>query len=180
MDFVTKLPKTLSGQDTIWIILDRLTKSTHFLPMKETDLMEKLMRQYLKEVVSRHRVPISIIYDRDSRFTSHFWQSLQNALVTQLDMSTTYHPQTDGPFKILAKVEIVSYRLELPEQLSRVHSTFYVSNLKKCLSDETLAIPLDEILIDDKLHLIEEPIKIMDREVKRLKQSLSHPTKAET
>ncbi|GJZ14616.1 hypothetical protein Tco_0550293 [Tanacetum coccineum] len=76
-----------------------------------------------------------------------------------------------GPFKILAKVGTVSYRLELPEQLSRVHSTFHVSNMKKCLSDETIVIPLDEIQIDDKLHFVEEPVEIMDREVKRLKQS---------
>ncbi|GJR83346.1 putative reverse transcriptase domain-containing protein [Tanacetum coccineum] len=85
-----------SSQNTIWVIVDRLTKSAPFLPMKETDSMEKLTRQYLKEVVSRHGVPVSIIFDRDSRFTSHFWQSLQKALATQLDMSTTYHPQTDG------------------------------------------------------------------------------------
>ncbi|GKD95262.1 putative reverse transcriptase domain-containing protein [Tanacetum coccineum] len=92
MDFVTKLPKTSSGQDAIWVIIDRLTKSAHFLPMKETDSMEKLTRQYLKEVVSRHGVPVSIIFDRDSKFTSHFWQSLNKALGTQLDMSTAYHP----------------------------------------------------------------------------------------
>ncbi|GJV45890.1 putative reverse transcriptase domain-containing protein [Tanacetum coccineum] len=216
MDFVTKLPKTSSGQDAIWVIVDRLTKSAHFLPMKKTDSMEKLTRQYLKEVVSRHDVPVSIIFDRDSKFTSHFWQLLNKALGTQLDMSTAYHPQTDGqsersiqtledilracvidfgkardkvmfkvspwkgvmrfgkrgklnpryigPFKILAKVGTVAYRLELLEQLSRVHSTFYISNLKKCFSDEHLAIPLDEIQYDDK-------IKIIDREVKRLKQN---------
>ncbi|GJR37583.1 putative reverse transcriptase domain-containing protein [Tanacetum coccineum] len=155
MDFVTKLPKTSTGQDTIW--------------------------------------------------------SLQKALGTQLDMSTTYHPQTDGqsertiqtledmlrvgdkvllkvslwkgvirfgkqgtlnplyirPFNILAKVGTVAYRLELSEQLSRVHSTFHVSNLKKCLSDEKLVIPLEEIHIDDKLYFIEEPFEIMDCEVKR-------------
>ncbi|GJZ94851.1 putative reverse transcriptase domain-containing protein [Tanacetum coccineum] len=75
------------------------------------------------------------------------------------------------PFKILAKVGTVAYRLELPEQLSRVHSTFYVSNLKKCFSNEPLAIPLDEIQIDDKLNFIEDPVEIMYREVKRLKQS---------
>ncbi|GJR06405.1 putative reverse transcriptase domain-containing protein [Tanacetum coccineum] len=76
-----------------------------------------------------------------------------------------------GPFKILAKVGTVAYRLELPDQLSRVHSTFHVSNLKKCLSDEPLAISLDEIHIDDKLNFIEESVEIMDREVKHLKQS---------
>ncbi|GJZ48077.1 hypothetical protein Tco_0601909 [Tanacetum coccineum] len=75
------------------------------------------------------------------------------------------------PFKILAKVGRLAYRLELPEKLSRVHSTFHVSNLKKCFVDEPLAIPLDEIQIDDKLNFIEEPVEIMDREVKWLKQS---------
>ncbi|GJT34725.1 putative reverse transcriptase domain-containing protein [Tanacetum coccineum] len=96
MDFVTKLPKTASGQDMIWVIVDRLTKSAHFLPAKENDSMEKLTRQYLKEVVSRHGVPVSIISDRDGRFVSQFWQSLQEAFGTQLDMSTAYHPETDG------------------------------------------------------------------------------------
>ncbi|GJX88368.1 putative reverse transcriptase domain-containing protein [Tanacetum coccineum] len=280
MDFVTKLPKTATGQDTIWVIVDRLTKSAHFLPMREDDSLEKLMRQYLKEVVSRHGVLVSIISNHDGRFTSHFLQSLHKALGSQLDMSTAYHPQTDGqserniqtledmlracvldfgkswdrhlplvefsynnsyhtsikaapfealygckcrlpicwaevgdsqltgpeiihettekiiqiksriqaardrqksyadlnpryigPFKIIAKVGTVAYRLELPEQLSRVHSTFHVSNLKKCLADETLAIPLDEIQIDEKLYFIEERVEVMDREVKRLKQS---------
>ncbi|GJR77147.1 putative reverse transcriptase domain-containing protein [Tanacetum coccineum] len=326
MDFVTKLPRTAAGQDTIWVIVDRLTKSAHFLPMREDDTLEKLTRQYLKEVVSKHGVPVSIISDRDGKFTSHFWKSLHKALGTRLDMSTAYHPETDGqsertiqtledmlracvldfgkgwdkhlplvefsynnsyhtsikaalfealygrkcrspicwaevgdsqltgpeiihetterivqikshiqaardrqksyadvrrkplefqvgdkamlkvspwkgvirfdrrgklnpryigPFKIIAKVGTVDYRLELPEKLSRVHSTFYVSKLKKCMADEkktphtphkkkkhpSLPIPLDEIQVDDKLNFIEEPIEIMDREVKRLKQS---------
>ncbi|GJS75296.1 putative reverse transcriptase domain-containing protein [Tanacetum coccineum] len=72
MDFVTKLPRTAAGQDTIWVIVDRLTKSAHFLPMREDDMLEKLTRQYLKEVVSNHGVPVSIISDRDGKFTSHF------------------------------------------------------------------------------------------------------------
>ncbi|GJR54618.1 putative reverse transcriptase domain-containing protein [Tanacetum coccineum] len=96
MDFVTKLPKTATDQDTIWVIVDCLTKSAHFLPMRENDSIKKLMRQYLKEVVSRHGVPTSIIFNCDGRFTSHFLQSLQKALCTRLDLSTTYHPQTDG------------------------------------------------------------------------------------
>ncbi|GKC23300.1 putative reverse transcriptase domain-containing protein [Tanacetum coccineum] len=86
------LLRTSSGYDTIWVIVDRLTKSAHFLPMKKTNKMEKLTRLYLKEVVSRHEVPISIISDRDGRFTSRFSQSLQEALGTRLDMSTAYHP----------------------------------------------------------------------------------------
>nr|GEY61210.1 reverse transcriptase domain-containing protein [Tanacetum cinerariifolium] len=99
MDFVTKLPKTSIGQDTIWVIVDRLIKSAHFLPMKETNSIEKLMRQYLKEAVSRHGVPVSIISDRNNKFTSHFWKSLNKALGTQLDLSKAYHPQTDGQSK---------------------------------------------------------------------------------
>nr|GEV24396.1 reverse transcriptase domain-containing protein [Tanacetum cinerariifolium] len=122
MDFVKKFPKTSTGQDEIWVIVDRLTKSAHFLPMKETDSMEKLTRQYLKKVVSRHGVPVLIISDRDKK-------------------------------------------------LIRIHSTFHVSNLKKCFSNESLAIPLDEIQIDDKLNFIKELVEIMDREVKQLKQS---------
>ncbi|GJU95191.1 putative reverse transcriptase domain-containing protein [Tanacetum coccineum] len=96
MDFVTKLPKTSQGYDTIWVIVDRLTKSAIFTPMRETDPLDKLARIYLKEVVTRHGIPVSIICDRDPRFASNFWRSLQNALGTNLDMSTAYHPQTDG------------------------------------------------------------------------------------
>ncbi|GKA19876.1 putative reverse transcriptase domain-containing protein [Tanacetum coccineum] len=242
----------------------------------------------VEEVVSRHGVPVSIIYDQDSRFTSHLCKSMNEVLGTQLDMSMAYHPQTDGhrpptlveyfpttivitrvsklhclklsydrkcrspicwaevgdaqltgpeivhettkkiiqikkhiqdaqdrqksygdrkrkplefefgdkvmlkvspwkgvirfgkrgklnpryigPFKILDRAGTLSYQLELPDKLSRIHSTFHVSNLKKCFVDEPLAILLDEIQIDDKFHFIEEPVEIMDREVKRIKQ----------
>nr|GEU32559.1 hypothetical protein [Tanacetum cinerariifolium] len=95
MDFVTKLPKTSSGHDPIWVIVDRLTKSAHFIRTRETDSMETLTRLYIKEIVSRHGVPISNISDHDSHFTSRFWQSMQSALGTQLDMSTTYHSQNN-------------------------------------------------------------------------------------
>nr|GEV52940.1 putative reverse transcriptase domain-containing protein [Tanacetum cinerariifolium] len=210
-------------QDTIWVIVNRLTKSAHFLLMREDNTLEKLARQYLKEVVSRHGVLVLIISDRDGRFTSHFWKSLNKALeiicettekIIQIkshiqatrDHQKSYadvkrkplefqvgdkvmlkvspwkgvihfgkrgrlNPSYIGPFKIIAKVGTVAYRLELPEQLSKVHSTFHVLNLKKCLVDEPLAIPLDEIQVDDKLHFIEEHVEIIDREVKRLKQS---------
>ncbi|GKF88267.1 putative reverse transcriptase domain-containing protein, partial [Tanacetum coccineum] len=96
MDFVTKLPRTSSGLDTIWVIVDRLTKSALFLPMHEDYKMERLARLYLNEIVARHGVPISIIPDHDSCFTSRVWQSMQEALKTRLDISTAYHPQTDG------------------------------------------------------------------------------------
>ncbi|GJR47499.1 putative reverse transcriptase domain-containing protein [Tanacetum coccineum] len=247
MDFVTKLPKLSQGYNTNWVIIDRLTKSTIFVPMRETDPMEKLARIYLKEV---------------------------KALGTNLDMSTAYHPQTDekrertiqtlkdilracaidfgkgwaevgqvqltgpdlvqettkkiiqikqrmhvardrqksyadlkrklmefqvgdkvmlkvlpwkwvvcfgkrgklnpryvGPFKVLEKVGSVTYKLELPEELSRVHNTFHLSNLKKCYADEPLAVSLDRLHFDDKLQFVEELVVIMDHEVKWLKQS---------
>nr|GEV78409.1 putative reverse transcriptase domain-containing protein [Tanacetum cinerariifolium] len=96
IDFVTKPPRTSNGHDTIWVIVDRLTKSAHFIPNLETESMDTLTWLYIKEIISRHGVPKSIISDRDSHFTSRLWKSLQNALGTQLDMSTTYHPETDG------------------------------------------------------------------------------------
>ncbi|GJR02569.1 putative reverse transcriptase domain-containing protein [Tanacetum coccineum] len=96
MDFVSRLPRTPSGYDTIWVIVDRLTKLAHLLPMKKTDTRRKNSTQlYLKEIVCKHGVHILIISDRDNHFTSRFWRSLQKALGTNLDMSTAYHPQTD-------------------------------------------------------------------------------------
>ncbi|GJV16285.1 putative reverse transcriptase domain-containing protein [Tanacetum coccineum] len=280
IDFVTKLAKTSSGHDTIWVIVDRLTKSAHFLPMREDYKMDRLARLYLNEIVARHGVPISIISDRDSRFTSSFWQSIQEALGTHLDMSTAYHPQNDGqsertiqtledilrawvidferswdvhlplaevgdgqligpelvqettekisqikdrlkdardrqksyadkrrkplefsvgdyvllkvsswkgvvhfgkegklaprfvgPFEIVEKVGHVVYWLDLIEEFNSVHDTFHVSNLKKCLADPTLQVPLDEIRVDAKLNFVEEPVEILEKEFKKLKRS---------
>ncbi|GJV73872.1 putative reverse transcriptase domain-containing protein [Tanacetum coccineum] len=311
MDFITKLPKSSQGFDTIWVIMDRLTKSTHFLSIRENDPLDKLARLYLDRIVARHIIHVSIIYDRDGRFTSNFWKSFQKALGTDISMST-YHPETDGqsertiqtledmlhacvinfgkgwvkhlplaefsynnsyhasikaapyealygqkcrslvcwaevgeaqltgqeliqettekivlikqrmqaaqdrqknyadrkrkpmkfevgnkvmlkvlpwkgivrfgkrgklnpryvgPFKVLAKVGKVAYKLELPQELSRVHHTFHVSNLKKCYANEPLVMPLEGIHIDDKLQFVEEPVEIMEWEIKRLKQS---------
>nr|GEX65356.1 reverse transcriptase domain-containing protein [Tanacetum cinerariifolium] len=96
MDFLTGLPRTPSGYDLIWVIVDRLTKSTYFLPKKKTDSIKKLAELYLKEIVCKHGVPVLVIFDRDSLFTSRFWVSLQKALGTQLDLSTAYHSETDG------------------------------------------------------------------------------------
>ncbi|KAI3827735.1 hypothetical protein L1987_01818 [Smallanthus sonchifolius] len=96
MDFITKLPRTSKGNDTIWVIVDRLTKSAHFLPIRETASSEKLAEVFIKEIVSRHGMPVSIVSDRDTRFTSRFWKKFNEAMGTRLNISTAYHPQTDG------------------------------------------------------------------------------------
>ncbi|GKD28347.1 putative reverse transcriptase domain-containing protein [Tanacetum coccineum] len=96
MDFIMNFPRSSSRYDTIWVIVDRRTKSAHFLAIREDYKMEKLARLYIDEIVARHGVHVSIISDRNGRFTSRFWKTLQKALETRLDMSTAYHPQTDG------------------------------------------------------------------------------------
>ncbi|KAL2249898.1 UNVERIFIED_CONTAM: Transposon Tf2-12 polyprotein [Sesamum indicum] len=96
MDFVVGLPRTFRKHDAIWVIVDRLTKSAHFLPVRVTDSLDKLAGLYLSEIVRLHGVPISIVSDRDPRFTSRFWESLQRALGIKLHFSTAFHPQTDG------------------------------------------------------------------------------------
>nr|GEU77764.1 hypothetical protein [Tanacetum cinerariifolium] len=200
MDLVTKLPRSSDGYDAIWVIVDRLTKSAHLLPIREDYKTEKLERIYTNEIVARHGVPVSIISDRDGRFASHLWQALQEVLGTKLHMSTAYHPKTDGqrnvengeespekgvvrfsmkgklaprymgPFEIVECVGPVAYRLKLPQELSCVHDTFHVSNLKKCLAEPDVQVPLDEIEIDENLHSVEEPIEIVERDVKKLKR----------
>ncbi|GJR68389.1 putative reverse transcriptase domain-containing protein [Tanacetum coccineum] len=233
MDFITKLPKTTNGYDTIWVIVDRLTKSTHFLPMRETDPIERLMKLYMKE------------------------KALHKALGTRLDMSTAYHPETDGqsertiqtledmlracvldfgknwdrhlplvefsynnsyhtsikaaPFEALygrkcrspvCWAEVGDAQLtgptiihETTEKIVQIKSRIQAArdrqksyaNIKhkpmvfqvgdkvmlkvspwkgvKCLSDESLVIPLEELRVDDKLHFVEEPVEVMDREI---------------
>ncbi|GJR91834.1 reverse transcriptase domain-containing protein [Tanacetum coccineum] len=96
IDLVTKLPKSSSGYDAIWVIVDKLTKSARFLPIRKDYKTEKLARIYINEIVARHGVPVLIISDRDGQFASHLWQALQKALGTKLNMSTAYHPKTNG------------------------------------------------------------------------------------
>ena len=96
MDFVTGLPWTQRQHDAIWVIVDRLTKSAHFLPVNVEDSLEKLARLYVDEIVRLHGVPVSIVSHRDPKFTSRFWPTLQTTLGTRLHFSTAFHPQTDG------------------------------------------------------------------------------------
>ena len=96
MDFVVGFSKSARGNNAIWVIVDRLTKSAHFLPVKMTFSLDQLAQLYIKKVVRLHRVPVSIVLDRDPKFTSKFWKSLQGAMGTKLNFSTAYHPQSDG------------------------------------------------------------------------------------
>ncbi|GJQ92628.1 putative reverse transcriptase domain-containing protein [Tanacetum coccineum] len=271
------------GADKMYYDLkDMLTNSAHFLPIREDFKMDRLAKLYLNEIIARHGVPISIISDRDGHFTSRFWQIMQEALETQLDMSMDYDPQTDGqsertiqtledmlracimdfreswdvhlplvefsynnsyhssvrrasfealygrkchlpilwakvgegqligpkivqettekisqikdrlktalspwngvvrfgkkgklaprfvgPFEITKRIGPIAYRLRLPQELNGVHDTFHVSNLKKCLADLTLQIPLEEIQVDAKLNFV-ELVEILEHEFKKL------------
>jgi len=99
MDFVVGLPRSPRGRDAIWVLIDRLTKSAHFIPMKTTNSASELVPLYMKEVLRLHGVPKSIVSDRDPKFVSNFWQSLHSALGTNLLHSTAFHYQTDGQSK---------------------------------------------------------------------------------
>ncbi|KAJ9545458.1 hypothetical protein OSB04_025165 [Centaurea solstitialis] len=310
MDLITKLPRTSRNVDAIWVIVDRLTKSAHFIAINESSSSEKLADIYVKEIVGRHGVPVTIISDRDVRFTSRFWSKFHEDLGTKLQLSTAFHPQTDGqsertiqtledmlracvldfggswdtylplaefsynnsfhasigmppyemlygrrcrtsvcwgevgqrelgsteivqkttesielirerlktaqsrqksyadkrrsdlefsvgdkvllkvspwkgvirfrkrgklgprfigPFKVVARVGKVAYRLELPPELSLIHDTFHVSQLRKCLADESAHILIDDIQVDERLNYVERPIAILERKTKSLR-----------
>nr|GEY08484.1 putative reverse transcriptase domain-containing protein [Tanacetum cinerariifolium]GEZ07384.1 putative reverse transcriptase domain-containing protein [Tanacetum cinerariifolium] len=192
MDFVTKLPKSSQGYDTIWVIVDRLTKSAIFVPIRESDPMDKLVGQVQltglelvqetteKIIQIKQRVQVARDTKKcyaDLKHKPIEFQVRDNFMlkispwkgVVRFRKRGKLNPRYVGPFKVLKKVGSVVYKLELPEELSRVHNTFHVSNLKKCYADEPLAIPLDGLHFDDKLHFVEELVDTMDQEVKRLK-----------
>jgi transposase InsO family protein len=320
MDFITKLPRTAKRYDTIWVIVDRLTKSAHFIPIKEKISSEKLATVFTNEIISRHGLPVSIVSDRDTRFTSKFWKKFHKEMGTRLHFSTAYHPQTDGqsertiqtledmlraciidfggswdehlplaefsynnsyhstirmppyemlygrrcrtpicwgdigqrelgsldmvmattekldiikarmkaaqdrqksyadkrrrpiefkegdmvmlkvspwkgiirfqkrgklspryigPFEIIKRVGMVSYRLDLPDELSGIHPTFHVSHLRKCLADKTTHVPLNDIEVDSKLNYIERPVAILDYKEKQLRNKVVKQVKVQ-
>ena len=96
MDFVMGLPRTSSGHDAIWVVIDRLTKSAHFLAIRATSSLNKLAQLYINEIVRLLGILVSIVLDRGPRFTSRFWTSLQKVFGARISLSTAYHPQTDG------------------------------------------------------------------------------------
>ncbi|GJS36555.1 hypothetical protein Tco_0534937 [Tanacetum coccineum] len=150
-------------------MLSLLAQRLFTKPQKRSFKSRNIFKRYVidkKSYTDRRRKPLEFQAGYKVMLKVSPWKG-----VIRFGKRGKLNPRYIGPFKILAKVGVVSYRLELPEQLNRVNSTFYVSNLKKCFSVEPLAILLDEIQIDDKLNFIEEPVEIMDREVKRLKQS---------
>nr|GEV17707.1 putative reverse transcriptase domain-containing protein [Tanacetum cinerariifolium] len=198
MDFVTKLPKSSSRHDAIWVLVDRWTKSAHFLPIREDYKTEKLARIYINKIVVRHGVLVSFILDRDGRFerlkTARSRQkSYANKRCKPLDFKVgdrvllkvspwkgivqfgkkgKLTPRYVRPFKIVECVRRVAYRLKLPQELSCIYDTFHVSNLKKCLTESDAQVPLEEIKIDESLCFVEEPIEIVERDVKKLKQRI--------
>jgi hypothetical protein len=104
MDFINGLPRTSRGNDSIWVIVDRLTKVTDFIPVRITYGRDKLAKLYIDNILKMHGVPKSIVFDRGAQFISMFWKSLHQALKTKLDFSSTYHPQTDGQTKRVNQV----------------------------------------------------------------------------
>ncbi|KAL0559480.1 hypothetical protein IC582_004091 [Cucumis melo] len=310
MDFITGLPRTLRGFTMIWVVVDRLTKSAHFVPGKSTYTASKWAQLYMSEIVRLHGVPVSIVSDRDARFTSKFWKGLQTAMGTRLDFSTAFHPQTDGqterlnqvledmlracalefpgswdshlhlmefaynnsyqatigmapfealygkccrspvcwdevgeqrlmgpelvqstneaiqkirsrmhtaqsrqksyadvrrkdlefeigdkvflkvapmrgvvrferrgklsprfvgPFEILERIGPVAYRLALPPSLSTVHDVFHVSMLRKYVPDPSHVVDYEPLEIDENLSYVEQPVEVLAREVKTLR-----------
>nr|GEV28343.1 retrotransposon protein, putative, Ty3-gypsy subclass [Tanacetum cinerariifolium] len=221
IDFIMKLPRTKNGHDTIWVIVDRLTKSAHFLEIHEDYIMEKLAMLYINEIVARHGVPDVHLPLAEFSYNNSYHSSIRCALFEALygrkcmspvlwaeigesrligpelvqemtdkvvlikeklktarDRQKSYADNMRKPLEfevgdqvLLKVVGPVSYRLRLPEESSSMHDTFYVLNLKKCLADANLHVPLNEINVDKTLRFVEEPVEIMNREVKSLNRS---------
>ncbi|GJW61702.1 putative reverse transcriptase domain-containing protein [Tanacetum coccineum] len=193
MDFITKLPRSSGGYDTIWVIVNRLTKSAYFLATREDYSMEKLLRLYIDDIVAMHETidKVVIIKERLKAARDHqksYADNMRKPLefeeggrvllkvspwngVVRFGKKGKLAPRYVGPFEIFERIGSVAYRLRLPQELNGIHDTFHVSNLKKCLTDASLHVPLEEIKIDKTLRFVEELVEIMDREIKKLKHS---------
>ncbi|GKC11269.1 putative reverse transcriptase domain-containing protein [Tanacetum coccineum] len=192
MDFMTKLPRTSSGHDTIWVIVDRLTKSAYFLPMRR--IIRWIDWLVNARGISYHSsvrcAPFEALYGRKCRSpiiwaeigegqligpelvqeTTEKISQIKDRLKAARDRQKTYADKRRKPLEF-SVVGPMGYRLDLLENLNGVHDTFHVSNLKKCLADPTLQVPLDEIQVDAKLNFVEEPVEILEREFKKPKHS---------
>ncbi|XP_012453333.2 uncharacterized protein LOC105775354 [Gossypium raimondii] len=225
MDFVSELPLSC------WVIVDQLTKFAHFILVRTDYSLQKLAKLYIFEIVRLHGVPVSIISDRDPRFTSRFWKKLHEALGSRLNFSTAFHPQTDGQskkviqiledmlrscvidfrdlkrrdieysvvdfvflkvspwkkvlrfgrkgklnpkfiglYQILKRVRLVTYQLELPPKLDRIHDVFHVLMLRWYRSDPSHVVSVEEIEIRPDLSFEEDSVQILDRDVKVLRR----------
>ncbi|GJW72174.1 putative reverse transcriptase domain-containing protein [Tanacetum coccineum] len=177
MDFITKLPKSSHGFDTIWVIVDRLTNSAHFLPIRENDPLDKLARLYLNKIVARHRIPVLIIYDRDWRFTSNFWISFQKALgieiigEAQLTGPELIQETTEKIVLIKQRIQAAQDRQKSYTDLKRKPKEFEVGDRVMLNVSPWKRVVQFGIHVDDKLQFVEEPIEIMEREIKQLKRS---------
>ncbi|GKD52455.1 putative reverse transcriptase domain-containing protein [Tanacetum coccineum] len=219
MDFITKLSRSSGGHDTIWVIINRLTKSAYFLAIREDYSMEWFSRLYSDEILVRHGdthlplpefsynnsyhsiircAPLEALYGRKCRSPVLWAEVKENKLIgpeimqettdklvlikerlkAARDRQTSYADNRRkplefevGPFEILERIDLVAYRLRLPQELSSVHDTFHVLNLKKCLAGANLHVPLEEIRVDKTLCFVKERDEIMHREFKKLKRS---------
>ncbi|KAK8600775.1 hypothetical protein V6N12_050624 [Hibiscus sabdariffa] len=177
MDFVLGLPITPQQNDVVWVTLDRFTKSAHFIPVRVNMSSDILAEMYIREVIRLLRVPASIVFDRGPKFTSRFWKSLQKALGSRVNLSTTFHPQADGrlspryigPFEVIERIGLVAYQLALPPEFHKIHNVFHVSMLRRYRSDPSHVLEPKDVELNHDFSYEEKPIQILDREVKRLR-----------
>ncbi|XP_017984298.1 PREDICTED: uncharacterized protein LOC108663597 [Theobroma cacao] len=187
MDFVTGLPRTSGGYDSIWVIVDRLTKSAHFLPVKTTYGATQYAQLYVDEIIRLHGIPVSIVSDKRAQFTSRFWQKLQEMKglgissrrscllkvspmkgIMRFGKKGKLNPRYIGPFEILERVGAVAYRLALPLDLLNIHPMFHVLMLRKYNPDPSHVIWYETIQLNNDLTYEEQPVAILDRQVKKL------------
>ncbi|XP_050877515.1 uncharacterized protein LOC127081286 [Lathyrus oleraceus] len=167
MDFISSLPRTLSNCESIWVIMDRLMKSAHFIPIRMDYPMKRLAKLYIEKIVSLHGIPSRNVLYRDVRFSLKFWEGLTptgRALKSRKLM-----PRFIGSYHISKKVGDVAYRITLPPSLANLHDVFHVSQLRRYIEDPSHVVQLDDVEVRDNLTVETLPMRIEDREVKQLR-----------